>query len=448
MQRILYILAVISLLFIACKNGSEEINLSSETRVSAFTFYADTANPGLTEAVYRIEHKELPDTGRIYCVDSLRYGTCLDSVVPQVSYKITPSSAIFFTPDTTIVSTGVDTLNFSQGPIYLFVQAADTVTKRWYRIDVHVHTKDPNLYIWQQMTNQIFASQHCETKAFYNNGILTLYVNNGFSTTIYQSANGMYWQKAEAPTGLPTPCQVRDIMQYGDTLYYVTSDKLYTSTDYFQWTETDFSNREFSLVNMLVVFDNKAWCILQDRATEALLLGTVANNDIQPLDYIHGTGSLLPKLEAHIEGMEPGDKFDVTLAPADGYGEVDPNRIIDLPKAAFEVNGEIREDLLVPGNTIPMMNSMGGVIPGVVIEVSEDSVKMDLNHQMAGKTLHFTGEVLSVREATEKELTEGLHGEFVHTCGCGGCHGGDCGGGCEGGHCGEGHDGDCGCGCH
>ena len=164
----------------------------------------------------------------------------------------------------------------------------------------------------------------------------------------------------------------------------------------------------------------------------------------RPLDYIHGTGSLLPKLEAHIEGMEPGDKFDVTLSPVDGYGEVDPSRIIDLPKTAFEVNGEIREDLLVPGNTIPMMNSMGGVIPGVVVEVTEDSVKMDLNHQMAGKTLHFTGEVISVREATEKELTEGLHGEYVHTCGCGGCHGhdGDCGG-CDSG-CGD----DCGCGCH
>ena len=164
----------------------------------------------------------------------------------------------------------------------------------------------------------------------------------------------------------------------------------------------------------------------------------------RPLDYIHGTGSLLPKLEAAIEGMEPGDRFDVTLSPADGYGEVDPSRILDLPKSAFEVNGEVREDLLVPGNTIPMLNSMGGVIPGVVLEVSEDSVKMDLNHQMAGKTLHFTGEVLTVREATEKELTEGLHGEFVHSCGCGGCHGGDCGSGCEGGNCSD----DCGCGCH
>ena len=166
----------------------------------------------------------------------------------------------------------------------------------------------------------------------------------------------------------------------------------------------------------------------------------------RPLDYIHGTGGLLPKLEAHVEGMEPGDKFDVTLSPADGYGEVNPDLVIDLPKSAFEVNGEVREDLLVPGNTIPMMNSMGGVIPGIVLEVTEDSVKMDLNHQMAGKTLHFTGEILTVREATEKELTEGLHGEFVHSCGCGGCHGheggcGDCGGGC-------GEDHDCGCGCH
>ncbi len=172
----------------------------------------------------------------------------------------------------------------------------------------------------------------------------------------------------------------------------------------------------------------------------------------RPLDYIHGTHGILPKLEAHIEGMEAGDKFTVTLAPEDAYGEVDPNKIIDLPKTAFEVNGEIREDLLVPGTRIPMMNSMGAVIPGVVLEVSENTVKMDLNSEMAGKTLNFTGEIISVREATEKELAEGLHGEFVHSNGCGGgCHGnhggcGGCGGGCGEGGCGEGGCGEGGCG--
>ena len=165
----------------------------------------------------------------------------------------------------------------------------------------------------------------------------------------------------------------------------------------------------------------------------------------RPLDYIHGTGNLLPKLEEYIEGMEPGATFDVTLAPADAYGEMEPEKIIDLPKSAFEVNGEVREDLLVPGNTIPMLNRAGAVIPGVVLEVTPETVKMDLNHQMAGKTLHFTGEIISVREATEKELTEGLHGEYVHRCGgChgGGCHDGECGGGCDSGC------GDEGCCCH
>ena len=166
----------------------------------------------------------------------------------------------------------------------------------------------------------------------------------------------------------------------------------------------------------------------------------------RPLDYIHGTGNLLPKFEENIEGMEPGSKFSFTLTPEEGYGEVDPNRIIDLPKEAFEVNGKIQEQLLVPGNTIPMLNGMGGVVPGKVVEVSEKTVKMDLNSPMAGKTLNFSGEILTVREATEQELHDGLHGEYVHTCHCGGeghGNGGCCGGhgesdGCCGGNHGEG----------
>lgn len=165
----------------------------------------------------------------------------------------------------------------------------------------------------------------------------------------------------------------------------------------------------------------------------------------KPLDYIHGTGSLLEKFEKNVEGLEPGGKFSFTLTPAEGYGEVDPDRIIDLPKEAFAVNGQIREDLLVPGTTIPMVNGRGGIVPGKVIEVSENSVKMDLNSPMAGKTLNFTGEIVSVREATEKELKEGLHGEYVHQCNCGGGHGeGHHEGGCC--HEGEGHhEGGC---CH
>ena len=296
MQRFFYIIALIAVLFIACDNGEEVINLSTENRVNSFTFYEDTLNPGLTEATFKIEHRNLPDTGRIYSLDSLRFGTCLDSVKPYATYKITPSSAIYYTPDTTLISTGADTLNFSRGPIYLFVQAADTAYKRWYRIDIHVHTADPNLYVWEKIKDEIFAPQNCETKAFYSNGMISLFVNNGFSTTIYQSTDGAIWKQAGSPTGLPTPCQVRDILKMGDTLYYIANNKLYTSTDLFQWSETDFSGRDYSLVNMLVEFDSQAWCILQDNNTQDLLLGVVNGTDIQPADSVYGLqGNILPK---------------------------------------------------------------------------------------------------------------------------------------------------------
>ena len=177
----------------------------------------------------------------------------------------------------------------------------------------------------------------------------------------------------------------------------------------------------------------------------------------KPLDYIHGTHMLLPKFESEIEGKEPGDSFAFTLTPEEGYGEVDPNKIIDLPKSAFAIDGEVQEDLLVVGKVIPMLNSAGMVVQGTVKEVKGDNVTMDFNLRMAGKTLNFSGAIVSVREATEKELTEGLHGEFLpQQCHCGGgCHGG-CEGGCHGdGEChSDGHECNChegtehGCECH
>ena len=68
------------------------------------------------------------------------------------------------------------------------------------------------------------------------------------------------------------------------------------------------------------------------------------------------------------------------------------------------------------GATVPMMTNDGRVVPGRVLEINDEKVKMDFNHELAGKTLHFTGEVLAVREATDKELAEGLHGELAHHC--------------------------------
>jgi len=166
----------------------------------------------------------------------------------------------------------------------------------------------------------------------------------------------------------------------------------------------------------------------------------------RPLDFIHGVGQLLPKFEASIEGLEAGNKFAFTLAPEDAYGLRDPDRVVELPVAAFEGH----EEFLKVGATVPLADNEGRPVFSRVMEIGDLFVKMDINHPMAGKTLDFSGEVISVREATEQELIEGLHPHKCGGCGGGGCHGG-CGseeGGCGGG-CGDNSEGcNCGGGCN
>lgn len=166
--------------------------------------------------------------------------------------------------------------------------------------------------------------------------------------------------------------------------------------------------------------------------------GKVADSatEERPLDYIHGTHMLIPKFEQNLEGKEPGDGFAFTIEAAEGYGEYDDKLKFDVPKTAFEVDGKLMEELLEVGRIVPLLNSAGQVCQATVVEVKDEAVTLDFNHPMAGKTLNFAGKVISVREATEKELTQGLHGEFLpqEECSCG-CHG----------H--HHHDGECGCGC-
>lgn len=156
----------------------------------------------------------------------------------------------------------------------------------------------------------------------------------------------------------------------------------------------------------------------------------------QPLEYVHGNDMLIPRFEEEVEGKEPGEEYAFTLSPEEGYGVHDPKLRFDIPKESFAYDGVIREDLLVVGNVIPMLNSAGQVCHAQVIEVKDNDVTVDFNHPMAGRTLNFKGKVVSVREATEDELKKLQQ----HGCDCG-CEGeGDCD--CHG----HDHE-DCGC-CH
>ena len=153
-----------------------------------------------------------------------------------------------------------------------------------------------------------------------------------------------------------------------------------------------------------------------------------------PLEFIFGTGMLLPKFEEAIMGKEPGESVSFTLEAKDGYGEIIPEAIVELPKTVFMMDGKVAEDILFVGSQIPMATADGQHMMGVVKEVKEETVMMDFNHPMAGKTLNFDVTVVEVRDVTPEDLASQ-----------GGCGCGDCGGGCGEHECGDSCD--CG-GCH
>ncbi len=132
-----------------------------------------------------------------------------------------------------------------------------------------------------------------------------------------------------------------------------------------------------------------------------------------PLQFVCGTGMLLPKFEAAIMGLGAGEKSSFTLTAQDGYGEINEEAIVELPKSIFMVDGVVAEDVLVVGNPVPMADAEGNRMMGVIKEIAEETVKMDFNHPMAGKTLNFEVEVVSVRDVTPEDLAQ------QGGCGCG-----------------------------
>lgn len=129
----------------------------------------------------------------------------------------------------------------------------------------------------------------------------------------------------------------------------------------------------------------------------------------EPLAYLHGLGNIIPGLENALTGRAVGDKFTVTIPPADGYGERDNEMVQSVPKSAFQ-----GVDQIEPGMQF-QAQSPDGMQLVTVIDVDGDEVILDGNHPMAGITLTFDVEVTEIRDATAEELDHGhVHGPGGH----------------------------------
>jgi FKBP-type peptidyl-prolyl cis-trans isomerase SlyD len=151
--------------------------------------------------------------------------------------------------------------------------------------------------------------------------------------------------------------------------------------------------------------ENQGELELMERATEE-----------RPLSFIYGVGMMLPKFEENLYGLQSGDSFEFTINDEDAYGPYDEEAVIDLDKKIFEVDGKIDENVVFEGNVVPLMDTDGNRFNAQIVTVTDQIVTVDFNHPLAGQNLHFKGQVLEVREASEAELAALMN----NSCSCGG----------------------------
>ena len=121
-----------------------------------------------------------------------------------------------------------------------------------------------------------------------------------------------------------------------------------------------------------------------------------SNKGKEPLVYTHGNGQIIPGLEKQLLGMKVGGTKHVTVKPEDAYGPVNPKAYQEIPKT------KVPPDALKVGATLVARSPQGQPFPVRVHEIKKETVVMNFNHPMAGKTLAFDVKVLDIKVAESK----------------------------------------------
>ena len=146
----------------------------------------------------------------------------------------------------------------------------------------------------------------------------------------------------------------------------------------------------------------------------------------RPLTFYTGCEMALPQFEEIAIKTPVGEDFSFDLAKGEAYGDYNEENVLDLNKEVFSQGGEFDSSNVYIGATIPLQNQEGQRFIARVIDITEDKVKVDLNHPLAGKELRFKGHIIENREATNEEVKEFFEKLNSHHCnGHCGCHKGE-----------------------
>ena len=130
-----------------------------------------------------------------------------------------------------------------------------------------------------------------------------------------------------------------------------------------------------------------------------------SSRDREPMNYLHGSGNIIRGLEKALEGKAAGDLFQVTVEPAEAYGERKPANLQRVAAKHFTDPKRLK-----PGQVVNLQTRQGPIQVSVV-KVGRFNIDVDSNHPLAGQALTFDVEITAVRDSTEEERAHGhAHG--------------------------------------
>ncbi|WP_394832519.1 peptidylprolyl isomerase [Pendulispora rubella] len=121
----------------------------------------------------------------------------------------------------------------------------------------------------------------------------------------------------------------------------------------------------------------------------------------EPIQYVHGYGTLVPGLEAALEGLKAGDAKEIVIPADEGFGERDEDLVLIIDRTEFPDPAAIEL-----GDEFVAEFAEGEELAMRVVEIQKDVVRVDANHPLAGVDLHYSIKVEEVRDATPEEIEQ------------------------------------------
>ena len=258
---------------VACSNNSNTTYTpSSDPTISMLSFTANDSFPALAKAVFAVE--ERIDTGLIFNVDSLAYGTRIDSVVPKFTFSgSVVSSAVVITPEDTIYLSGKDTIDFSKRPVYIHTVAEDGSAEKWYEIQVNVHSADPDLYVWEKVADEVLPAGFSNQRAVIMRDTMYLFADDGLSAKLYYSVNGKEWTEKIPPF---TEFDVKNTLVFSDKIYCMYEGEIKRlSSAKSEWQTMSEEKGDMELKQLVFAFNNSLWAIARSKTDNNYYLATI-----------------------------------------------------------------------------------------------------------------------------------------------------------------------------